>query len=72
MYSPERNVAIVAKMLLPNNAPLRPLTKEEGISVATLPKWAAETWATWQFLPDINSGSECWASDEKLAECDLF
>ena len=66
-YSLERKVAVLAKMLPPNNMPLGRLAKEEGISVATLAKWRAEARARGQFLPDANAGPEGWTSDDKLA-----
>ena len=54
-------------MLPPNSVPLSRLSKEEGISVATLSKWRAEARATGQFLPDANAGPEGWTSEDKLA-----
>ncbi|GEM95382.1 hypothetical protein RSP03_44490 [Cereibacter sphaeroides] len=42
-YPPERKAAVLTKMLPPNNMPLGQLAKEEGISVATLAKWRAES-----------------------------
>ncbi len=60
-------MAVLAKMLPPNNMPLGRLAKEEGISVATLGKWRAEARAKGQFLPDANAGPEGWTSEDKLA-----
>jgi len=64
-YSPERKAAVLAKMLPPNNMALGRLSKEEGISVATLAKWRAEARARGQFLPDANAGPEGWTSRDK-------
>ena len=37
--SPERKGAVLERMLTPNNLPLRQLSREEGISEATLCRW---------------------------------
>ena len=54
-------------MLPPNNVALSRLSKDEGISVATLGKWRAEARAQGQFLPDAQTGPEGWTSEDKLA-----
>jgi transposase-like protein len=60
-------VAVLAKMLPPNNVPLGQLSQEEGVSRATLAKWRAEARAKGQFLPDAHAGPEGWTSRDKHA-----
>ena len=57
----------MAKMLPPNNIPVKRLAREEGISVGTLSKWRAEARAKGQFLPDAHAGPEGWSSEDKLS-----
>ena len=66
-YSPERKAAVLTKMLPPNNMPLGQLSREEGISYATLAKWRAEARAKGRFLPDAHAMPEGWTSRDKLA-----
>lgn len=54
-------------MLPPNNMPLGQLSREEGISYATLAKWRAEARATGRLLPDAHAAPEGWTSRDKLA-----
>ena len=41
-YLPERKSAVQTQMLPPNNMAIRHLSREEGISEATLHNWRAE------------------------------
>ena len=66
-YSPERKAAVLSKMLPPNNVPLRQLSREEGISEATLHKWRAQARGKGQLLPDAKAGPEGWSSRDKFA-----
>ena len=66
-YSPERKVAVLKRMLPPNNTAIRRLSQEEGISEATLHKWRAEARGKGQLLPDADAGAEGWTSRDKFA-----
>lgn len=66
-YSPERKAAVLKRMLPPNNAPLRQLSQEEGISEGTLHKWRAEARGKGHLLPDADAGPEGWTSRDKFA-----
>ncbi len=66
-YSFERKVAVLAKMLPPNNVSLHRLSQEEGISKSTLCLWRVEARAKGKLLPDGNSGPEGWAARDKFA-----
>ena len=49
----ERKAAVLAKMLPPNNNPLRQLSQEEGISKNALCIWRAEATAKGKLLRPI-------------------
>ena len=66
-YSPERKTAVLSKMLAPQNMALRQLSREEGISEATLHKWRAQARGKGQLLPDAKAGPEGWSSRDKFA-----
>ena len=52
-------------MLPPNNVAIRQLSKEEGISEATLHKCRFQARSKGQLLPD--AGPEGWSSPDKFA-----
>ena len=66
-YSPERKTAVLKRMLPPHNMAIRQLSREEGISEATLHKWRAEARGKGQLLPDADAGPEGWSSRDKFA-----
>ena len=66
-YSQERKKAVVRRMLPPNNMAIRQLSKEEGISEATLHKWRVAARGKDQLLPDAAAGSKGWTSRDKFA-----
>ena len=66
-YSPERKAAVLNKMLAPQNMALRQLSREEGISGATLHKWRALARRKGQLLPCSDSGPDGWTSRGKFA-----
>ena len=66
-YSPERKAAVLKRMLPPDNMAIRQLSREEGISEATLHKWRAEARGMGQLLPDAAAGPEGWSSRDKFA-----
>ncbi len=58
---------MLKRMLPPNNAPLRQLSQEEGISEGTLHKWRAEARGKGHLLPGADAGPEGWTSRDKFA-----
>jgi transposase-like protein len=66
-YPEERKAAVLKKMLPPNNSPLRALSREEGISEATLHSWRKEARDKGHLLPDVGAGPEGWGSRDKFA-----
>ena len=58
---------MLKRMLPPNNMAIRQLSREEGISEATLHKWRAEARGKGQLLPDADAGPEGWSSRDKFA-----
>ena len=66
-YSLERKTAVLKQMLPPSNMAIRQLSREEGISEATLHKWRAEARGKGQPLPDADAGPEVWSSRDKFA-----
>ena len=66
-YSPERKLAVLKRMLPPNNMPIAQLAKQEGIATSTLFSWRAEARSTGQLLPDADASPEGWSSRDKFA-----
>jgi len=66
-YPKERRAAVLKKMQPPNNVPLRQLSREEGISEATLHSWRKEARGKGQLLPDADAGPEGWNARDKFA-----
>ena len=66
-YSLERKSAVLKRMLAPNNAAIRQLSQEEGISEGTLHKWRAEARGKEQLLPAADAGPEGCSSRDKFA-----
>ena len=66
-YSTERKQAVLKKMLPPNNMALRQLSREEGISEATLHKWRTAARGKGRLLPDADTGPGGWSSQDKFA-----
>jgi len=66
-YSEERKAAVLKKMLPPHNQSVAEVSREEGISDATLYNW--RTQAKEQGLPVPGSGktSDQWSAESKLA-----
>ncbi len=54
-------------MLPPSKMAIRQVSREEGISEATLHKWRAEARGEGQLLPDADAGPEGWSSRDKFA-----
>ena len=66
-YSSERKATVLKRMLPPNNLPLRQLSREEGISEATLRRWRRQGRENGQLLPAGGVGPEGWTSRDKFA-----
>ena len=66
-YSPERKLAVLKRMLPPNNVPIQQLSQEEGIGASTLFSWRSEARSRGQLLPDADAGPEGWSSRDKFA-----
>jgi transposase-like protein len=66
-YSLERKAAVLKRMLPPNNVAIRQLSREEGISEATLFSWRAEARNKGQLLPDADASPEGRSSRNKFA-----
>ena len=66
-YSLDRRSAVLKRMLPPNNVAIRQLSREEGISEATLFCWRAEARNKGQLLPDADASPEGWSSRDKFA-----
>jgi len=66
-YSEERKAAVLKKMLPPHNQSVAEVSREEGISDATLYNW--RTQAKEQGFPVPGSGktSDQWSAESKLA-----
>ena len=66
-YSLERKAAVLKRMLPPNNVAIRQLSREEGISEATLFSWRADARGKGQLLPDSDASPDGWSSRDKFA-----
>ena len=66
-YSAERKEAVLKKMLPPNNPSIRELSKEEGISEATLYNWRNAARAEGRLLPDGDQPPAGWTAADKFA-----
>ena len=66
-YSKERRAAVIAKMLPPSRVPIPTLSRQEGISEATLYKWRGEARAQGRLAPDAGEAPAGWTSRDKFA-----
>lgn len=67
-YSAERRETVLKKMLPPNNISIAALSKEEGISDATLYNWRKQARDQGRLMPDSdNNSSSKWNSKDKFA-----
>jgi transposase-like protein len=67
-YSAQRKESVLKKLLPPNNVSIAALSKEEGISDATLYSWCKQARNQGRLMPDSdNSSSNNWSSRDKLA-----
>jgi transposase len=58
---------VLQKMMAPHNRPIAELSKEEGISEATLYNWRNEVRSRGVLLPNGDCGPEGWSSAGKFA-----
>ena len=58
---------MLKRMLPPNNVAIRQLSKEEGISEATLHKWRSAARGKEELVPDADVSPEGWSSRDKFA-----
>lgn len=66
-YPIERKEAVLKKMLPPNNRSIAELSKEEGISDATLYNWRNTARKQGRLMPDSDSSPKGWTSQDKFA-----
>ncbi len=66
-YSPERKESVLKKLLPPNNISIAALSKEEGISDATLYNWRKEARNQGRLMPDSDNTTIGWTSRDKFA-----
>ena len=62
----ERRESIMAKMSGPDRKPIADISREEGISSATLYAWRKAARAQGQLLPDYDDAPEGWSAADKF------
>lgn len=67
-YSEERRQSVLSKLLPPYNKSIEAVSREEGISSATIYKWRHEARALGRCLPNANDqGVDGWSSRDKFS-----
>jgi len=66
-YTPERKEAVLRKMTPPHNRTISQLSREEGISEATLYNWRSEARAQGLLMPDGDKSPSGWNARDKFA-----
>ena len=66
-YSVERRESVLKKMLPPNNVSIAALSKEEGISDATLYLWRKQAREQGRLMPDSDTTPNGWTSRDKFS-----
>lgn len=66
-YSKERRAAVIAKMLPPSSVAIPFLSRQEGISEATLYTWRGGARARGRLAPDAGERPAGWTSRDKFA-----
>ena len=66
-YPQERKESVLKKMLPPNNLSIAALSKEEGISDATLYNWRNQARNQGRLMPDSDKSTSSWNSKDKFA-----
>ncbi|OTP71927.1 transposase [Caballeronia sordidicola] len=65
-YSEERKEAILKRLLAPHNCTVSELSREEGISEATIYNWRKAARGRGRLLPGNAADSESWSSRDKF------
>ena len=65
-YSQERKESVLGKMAPPHNRTVAELSREEGISEATLYNWRKQARSRGAILPSNSNPPDKWSSDEKF------
>ncbi len=66
-YSPERKEAVLKKMMPPHNHSIKQLSRDEGISEATLYNWRQDARSKGILMPDGDAGPEGWNARDKFS-----
>lgn len=66
-YPKQRKEAVLKKMLPPSNKTIAEISKEEGISEATLYKWRKAARAEGRLMPDGDMSPNGWSAADKFA-----
>ena len=67
VYSSERKRSLLTRLLPPHSVSVRQLSREEGISEATLYKWRKSARDLGRLAPNTSTGSTNWTSRDKFA-----
>ena len=65
-YSKERKEAVLRKMLPPMSKSIAEISREEGISEATLYNWRKQARAQGRLLPDSDTLASEWTAQDKF------
>ena len=66
-YSPERKAALIRKLLPPQNMTVAALSRQEGISQATLYAWRTKLKAGGAVVPGDTKTADDWPAEAKFA-----
>ena len=66
-YSPERKAALINKLLPPQNLSVAELSRQEGISQATLYAWRSKLKAGGAVVPGDKNNADNWPAEAKFA-----
>ncbi len=66
-YTPQRKESVLKKMLPPSNISIAALSKEEGISDATLYNWRKQARDQGRLMPNSDNTPNGWSSRDKFA-----
>ena len=66
-YSPERKAALINKLLPPQNLSVAELSRQEGISQATLYAWRTKLKAGGAVVPGDKNNADNWPAEAKFS-----
>lgn len=66
-YSPERKASLIRKLLPPKNMSVAELSRQEGISQATLYAWRTKLKAGGAVVPGDKKNADDWPAEAKFA-----